>query len=133
MIHLDTNIAIALIEEQPSAISKLIQSFEAKTPIFLSSIVYFELCYGASKSRRREHNRQRLDHLISGSISVAPFTDEAAMRAGEIRAELERSGAPIGPFDVLIAGHAMADKATLVTNNTREFSRVPGLKIEDWL
>lgn len=133
MIHLDTNTAIALIDEKPTALSRLIQCFETKAPVFISSIVYFELCFGVAKSQRRDHNRQRLEHFLSGLITIATFTDEAAMQAGEIRAELERTGAPIGPFDVLIAGHAMADNATLITNNTREFSRVSGLKFENWL
>ena len=133
MVHLDTNTIIALIDEKPAAISRLMQCFEAKTPVFISSIVYFELCFGVAKSQRRDHNRQRLEHFLSGLITIAPFTDEAAVQAGEIRAELQRLGAPIGPFDVLIAGHAMADNATLITNNSREFSRVSGLKLEDWL
>jgi tRNA(fMet)-specific endonuclease VapC len=92
--------------------------------------VAHELFYGAFKSRRRFENLALIDAL---EFVVLEFDREDARRSGEIRALLSAKGMPIGPYDVLIAGQAVARNLILVTHNTREFKRVPGLRIEDWL
>ena len=92
-------------------------------------MVIHEIYYGAFKSQRVETNVARVDAL---QFPVLEFDHEDARQAGEIRAYLASKGTPIGPFDVLIAGQAKARKLTLVTHNTTEFRRVPGLKVEDW-
>ena len=95
----------------------------------MSAVVVHELYYGAFKSQRVEQNVARVDVL---QFSVLEFDEEDARQAGEIRAHLASKGMPTGPYDVLIAGQAMARELTLVTHNTSEFERVPGLKLEDW-
>ena len=95
----------------------------------LPSIVWHELCYGAVNGRRPE---ETIAAYESASLPVLPFDAEDARVAGEIRASLRRAGTPIGPYDVLIAGQALARDLILATNNTREFARVEGLKLEDW-
>jgi tRNA(fMet)-specific endonuclease VapC len=94
-----------------------------------SSIVVQELFFGAFKSRRPGNNLSIFDSLL---FPVIDFDRDDARQAGLVRADLMARGAPIGPYDVLIAGHALARNLTLVTHNTREFSRVAGLRIEDW-
>jgi len=98
--------------------------------IAISALVAHELFYGAFKSRRRFENLALIDAL---EFVVLEFDREDARRSGEIRALLSAKGMPIGPYDVLIAGQAVARNLILVTHNTREFKRVPGLRIEDWL
>jgi len=95
----------------------------------VSSVVIHELYYGAFKSQRVEKNVARVDAL---QFPVLEFDQEDARQAGEIRAHLASKGTPIGPYDLLIAGQAKARKLILVTHNTTEFTRVPGLKVEDW-
>ncbi len=99
--------------------------------IALSSIVAFELYYGAFNSApSASEHRPRSKPL---RFQVLPFDAEDARRSGEVRAALRTAGTPIGPYDILIAGQALARNLTLVTNNVREFRRVPGLAVEDWL
>jgi tRNA(fMet)-specific endonuclease VapC len=95
----------------------------------VSSVVIHELRYGASKSARQAENHARIDAL---RFEVAPFDARDARQAGEVRAALERAGTPIGGYDLLIAGQALARDLVLVTRNVREFERVAGLRIEDW-
>lgn len=90
-----------------------------------------ELQYGVNKSRHPVQNQAALD-LFLAPLEIAPFDALAAQHTGRIRAELERQGTPIGAFDLLIAGHARSLGYTLVTNNGREFSRVPRLSLENW-
>ena len=97
----------------------------------MSSITVAELQYGVAKSTRPELNALALAALLA-PLDVLPFDDAAAAVYGAVRAELERAGAPIGSMDLLIAAHALALGRTVVTNNTREFSRVTGLNVEDW-
>jgi tRNA(fMet)-specific endonuclease VapC len=87
---------------------------------------------GIAKSARRNDNIERLAIFLQLPITIVPFDAEDAEEAGDIRAVLERAGTPIGPYDVLIAGQARRRGAVLVTANTREFARVPGMKTEDW-
>ena len=97
----------------------------------VSSVTVAELRYGAEKSSRPEQNLEALGRFLL-PLEVLVFGEEAAAAYGQVRAGLERAGTPIGPLDTLIAAHAVSVSVTLVTNNTREFRRVPGLEIEDW-
>jgi tRNA(fMet)-specific endonuclease VapC len=97
----------------------------------ISSITYAELMHGVEKSQAVDKNRLAISLFLS-PITILNFDDKAAGEYGRIRADLERKGTPIGPLDMLIAGHAKSEGLILVTNNTREFNRVDGLAIEDW-
>ncbi len=134
MIYLlDTNACIALINGTPSAVRRRFQRASAKeATLLVSSLVAFELWYGAAKSQRTEANTQRLSAFLAGPLEWTSFDEDDAREAGALRAELEISGRPIGAYDVLIAGQARRRGATLVTSNVREFERVAGLKWEDW-
>ncbi|BCS31433.1 ribonuclease VapC [Luteitalea sp. TBR-22] len=125
---LDANAVIALLNDTTSPIARRVRR-HAPREFGVSAIVIHELYYGAYKSQRVEQNVARVDAL---RFSVLEFDDEDARQAGQIRAHLASKGTPIGPFDVLIAGQARARGLTLVTHNTSEFQRVPGLIVEDW-
>lgn len=125
---LDTNACIALLDRSDPQLERRVRQQRAPD-VGLSSLVTFELYYGAFKSRRAGDNIARLDSV---GLEVVPFDAADARSAGAVRAELERSGLPIGPCDILIAGQARARGLVLVTANTREFARVDGLACEDW-
>jgi tRNA(fMet)-specific endonuclease VapC len=125
---LDANAVIALLNDTTSPIARRIRRY-APRDIGVSSVVIHELYYGAFKSQRIEKNVARVDAL---QFPVLDFDQEDARQAGQIRAHLSAKGTPIGPYDVLIAGQAKGRKLTLVTHNTTEFARVPGLRVEDW-
>ena len=130
---LDTNACIALINGAPKAVRRHFQRAVAKEATMLvSSVVAFELWYGVAKSQRKEANTQRLDAFLAGPLTWTLFDEDDAREAGRVRAELETAGTPIGAYDVLIAGQARRRWATVVTSNGSEFSRVKGLKWEDW-
>ena len=99
--------------------------------VLISSISTAELEYGIAKSRRGAENRNRFELFIA-RFEISPFDNRAASTYGPLRAALEASGTPIGPLDTLIAAHALSLKATLITNNVREFSRVEKLNVENW-
>lgn len=127
---LDTNILIALTKQCPGLAERL-----AGIPadaVLLSSVVVAEIEYGIAKSRRRLHNRRIFDALMAG-FRVVPFDAGAARLYGPIRAGLEKRGRLIGPYDLMIAAHAKALAAVLVTDNLKEFTRVEGLKTANWL
>jgi tRNA(fMet)-specific endonuclease VapC len=126
---LDTNVMIALLTGRHLRLEERIRAEEADA-VAISSIVAFELYYGAFNSERQSENLVALDRL---RFSILPFEASDAFYAGELRASLRAKGTPIGPFDVLIAGQALARNLTLVTSNVREFRRVPRLAVEDWL
>lgn len=133
MIHLDTNVTIGLINGRNSLLRSRFEGERTKgTKLFMSSIVQFELLFGAVASQNRQANELKIAMLIASDISVIPFDAEDAAEAGEIRAGLKQLGTPIGPYDVLIAGQARRHGAVLVTANTSEFQRVPGLMLVDW-
>jgi len=134
MIHLDTNAMIALLNGRTTILrSRYEQAWTAGQDRAISAIVHHELMFGAAKSVRREANAQKLETFIAGARLVILLFDEGDdTEAGDIRAHLKHLGAPIGPYDVLIAGAARSRGATLVTANTREFQRVPGLLVVDW-
>jgi len=125
---LDTNAIIALLNDTTSPIARRVRRYTPRD-IGISAVVMHELYYGAFKSQRVEKNVARVDAL---QFPVLELDQDDARQAGEIRAHLASKGTPIGPYDVLIAGQAKARKLTLVTHNTTEFVRVPGLKVEDW-
>ncbi len=130
---LDTNAVIALLRNEPAIFRKRLRRTVSKgAAIAVSSIVLYELWYGVARSARRRENGERLRVFLSGGIAVSAFTEEDAVTAGDLRATLEAAGAPIGPYDVLIAAQALCSNATLVTANVPEFSRVPGLQWQDW-
>ena len=133
MILLDTNAAIAVLNVRPANIGeRVVEYLDASKTVAISSIVIFELWYGIANSRDHERNTAQLHEFLQGGVEVLPFDELDGQFSGEIRATLRAAGTPIGPYDVLIAGQALRHDATLVTANTREFARVPGLKVEDW-
>ena len=135
MIHLDTNVAIALLNGRPPQVrQKFDETREAATPIFMSAIVFHELMDGAANSLRRSENEEKIAlFLASGAIDLVPFDEEDASIAAAIRAKLRRFGEPIGPYDLLIAAQALRRGARLITANVREFMRIPGLDVSDWV
>jgi tRNA(fMet)-specific endonuclease VapC len=126
----DTNILVHLNRHHDRELAERIQSVLGSSGI--SSISAMEMYYGAAKSARVEENFIKTKSLLS-IIPTFEFTETDAYETGILRAELAQAGTPIGPFDVCIAGQARARKLTVVTANTREFERVPGLRIENWL
>ena len=130
MYLLDTNILIfAMKQKLPQVVQRMLECKSAD--ICISSITYGELCCGIEKSHAIEKNRLALT-LILSSIQIMPFDSKAAEEYGRIRAYLEKRGLPIGPMDELIAAHAKSLGHVLVTNNVKEFQRVPNLMVEDW-
>ncbi|NVO12977.1 MAG: type II toxin-antitoxin system VapC family toxin [Rhodoplanes sp.] len=133
MICLDTNtIIVALNDPTSRARLRINAAIASASPVLISVIVLFELRFGIAKSTRRDYNSRRLDDFLDGPFDVLPFDAEDAAEAGDIRATLEKAGMPIGPYDLLIAAQARRRDALLVTANSREFARVPGLRSEDW-
>jgi tRNA(fMet)-specific endonuclease VapC len=117
----------------PAAVrSRFEKAIRAESQVFISSIVAFELWYGITKSARVAINTQRLEALLASSVVALPFDHEDSHAAASIRATLEAAGRPIGGYDYLIAGQALARQLTLVTANVSEFSRVKGLSWQDW-
>jgi tRNA(fMet)-specific endonuclease VapC len=98
----------------------------------ISSITLGELHYGAEKSARRAENLTAIEHFTA-RLEVLLFADKAAAHYGQLRAELERAGTPCGVHDMQIGGHARSEGLILVTNNLREFTRMPGLRVENWV
>jgi len=133
MICLDTNIAIYVINRRVPAVRlRLAEQLRLGTEIGFSIIALFELRYGHARSDRRAESERLLAEFLAPGIVLLPFDAEDAAHAGDIRADLESKGTPIGPFDYLIAAQARRRGATLVTANLREFARVPGLLVADW-
>ena len=129
-LMLDTNICIYIIKQQPTNVLKRFLEYQAGD-IGISSITLSELRCGVAKSQHIDKNTKALDEFII-PLEVLPYDEEAALAYGSIRANLEKVGTPIGSMDMLIAAHAVSLDATLVTNNTREFVRIPELTIIDW-
>ena len=134
---LDTDICIYLMtDREPKRRERIMAHLKRLKPhevVYLSSITAMELIYGASKSRKSEDNLDLLERFFL-DFEIASFDMGAAVIAGSLRAHLEGKGKPIGPLDTLIAAHALSLDLgiTLVTNNIREFSRVPGLNVKNW-
>jgi tRNA(fMet)-specific endonuclease VapC len=129
---LDTNACVGLINGTPASVRSRFQKAVSGGQVYVPAVVTFELWYGVAKSARQALNTQRLATFLSGPVVVLPFDDEDGRVAGSIRAALESSGKPLGAYDLLIAGQAVARQFTLVTANVSEFSRVKGLSWQDW-
>ena len=127
---LDTNICIYVMKNRPERVLERFRK-ELDRGICISSITLAELEYGMKHSSNPVKNEQSLLKFLL-PLSILPFGQAAASAYGEIRAYLQRKGTPIGPLDMLIAAHARAENMILVTNNVREFERVPGLELENW-
>lgn len=128
---LDTNICIYIIKKQPEVVFKKFKSLEPGD-ICLSSVTLAELSYGVDKSKHPQKNREALAEFTL-PLDIASFDSEAAHCYGHIRTVLEKKRIPIGALDLMIAAHAQSLKITLVTNNLREFTRVPNLRVVDWV
>lgn len=127
---LDTNICIYIMKNKPEKVLQRFQE-ELDSGLCISSVVLAELEYGMRHSADPVRNEQALLRFLL-PLSILPFGPAAASEYGEIRAWLQSRGTPIGPLDMLIAGHARAEGLVLVTNNVREFARVSGLELENW-
>jgi len=127
---LDTNIVIYTIKNRPSQVRETFKKHEGQ--MCLSSVSLGELIFGAERSSQTERNLADINGLIA-RMEVASFDEHASEHFGQLRAELYKSGQPIGPYDMMIAGHARSMGLILVTNNAKEFERVPGLRVENWM
>lgn len=130
MTHLlDTDTCIGVLRQRPGMVQRLSQL--APTDCAVSMVTVFELFCGLAKAQDPAKERQKVERFVSAILEL-PFDRAGAEAAANIRAELERRGTPIGPYDLLIAGQAVASGLTLVTNNVREFQRISRLKLESW-
>ena len=127
---LDTNIVIYTMKNKPDSVLERFKKHHGL--MCISSITFMELVYGAEGSSNPDRNLTSLEGFVA-RMDVLPLDDSAAAHAGQIRAELARLGMPIGPYDQLIAGHARSQGLVFVTNNEKEFARVPGLRTENWV
>ncbi|MBC7954203.1 MAG: tRNA(fMet)-specific endonuclease VapC [Rhodospirillaceae bacterium] len=127
---LDTNLCIRVLRDRPPALRERFNAEAAS--LCISTVTLAELLYGAEKSLHPSQARQDVE-AFAARLDVLPFGAEAAGHYAEIRAELERKGQVIGPYDLMIAGHARSRGLVVVTGNLREFTRVAGLRAEDWL
>ena len=131
MLLLDTNICVALMKNRYPSVTEKFLAYDP-SEIAVSSVTLFELEYGAAKSLWPEKNRN-LVKLFLAPLTILSFDSGDAVAAGRIRQLLEKTGTPIGPYDLQIAAQGVARGLTVVTHNTGEFSRVPNLAIEDWI
>ena len=127
---LDTNIIIYTINNRPDRIRSMFKQHEDQ--ICISTVTLGELVFGAEHSKQVERNLADIE-AMTARLEVLPYENKAAYQFGQIRAELYRTGQPIGPYDMMIAGHARATGLILVTNNIKEFTRAPGLVLENWV
>ncbi len=127
---LDTNICIYVMKTYPPDLREKFNALAEQ--LCISSITLGELHYGAEKSARRAENLTAIEHFAA-RLEVLPFGAKAAAHYGQLRAELERAGTPSGPHDMQIGGHARSEGLIVVTNNMREFTRMPGLRSENWV
>ncbi len=130
-LMLDTNICIAIIKQKPKDILQKLSAYQVGD-ICISSVTLAELRYGVAKSQYQDKNQAALDEFIL-PLEVADFDEAAALYYGTLRATLEKQGTTIGSLDTMIGAHALSLNVILVTNNTREFNRITGLKLVDWI
>jgi tRNA(fMet)-specific endonuclease VapC len=126
---LDTNMCIYLMKARPLELRERFNEFAEQ--LCISAITLGELHYGAEKSARPAKNLAGLAQFV-GRLKVLPFGDKAAAHYGQLWAELERAGRPCGPYDMQVGGHARSEALIVVTNNMREFARMPGVRAENW-
>lgn len=127
---LDTNICIYVMKSYPAELRDMFNLWAEQ--LCISSITLGELHYGAEKSVRRAENLGAIEQFVA-RLDVLPFGDKAAAHYGQVRAELARAGTPCGPHDMQIGGHARSEGLIVVTNNLREFERMPGVRTENWV
>ena|SRR5690554_1072667 len=128
---LDTNICIYIIKKSPLKVFDTLKKLKIGD-VCISSITLAELEYGAQKSQYTDRNKIALARFLA-PIDILHFTEKAAAKSGQIRANLEKKGLVIGAYDLLIGAHALSENLTLVTNNVGEFSRIPDLSVENWV
>ncbi|WP_459206309.1 type II toxin-antitoxin system tRNA(fMet)-specific endonuclease VapC [Pseudomonas sp. MLB6B] len=127
---LDTNICIFTIKNKPQAVREMFNRHQDQ--MCISTVTLMELVYGAERSAWPERNLADVERFTA-RLDLMKFDQDAAAHSGDIRADLARAGRPIGPYDLMIAGHARSKGLIVVTNNLKEFNRVPGLRVEDWV
>lgn len=127
---LDTNIVIYTMKNKPPIVREAFNEHYGRLAI--SSVTLMELVFGAEKSANVARNLREIEGLAA-RLEVLPYDSEAAAHTGQLRAELQRMGRPIGPYDQMIAGHARSRGLILVSNNLDEFERVEGLRLENWV
>lgn len=127
---LDTNIVMYAIKNRPQQIRSCFKKHQGQ--MCISTVAFGELIFGAERSQQVERNLADIEAMVA-RMEVLPMDNQAAYHFGQIRAELYRIGQPIGPYDMMIAGHARSSGLILVTNNTKEFERVPGIRLENWV
>ena len=127
---LDTNICIYVMKNYPLDLREKFNALEEQ--LCMSSITLGELHYGAEKSARRAENLMAIENFVA-RLDVLAFADKAAAHYGQVRAELERAGTPCGVHDMQIGGHARSEGLIVVTNNMRDFARMPGVRAENWI
>jgi len=127
---LDTDICIYVIKNQPLGLRERFNQLAEQ--LCISSITLAELHYGAEKSARRPENLLAIENFAA-RLDVLPFSPAAAAHYGQIRTDLERVGRPAGAHDMLIGAHARSEALTIITNNMREYERMPGLRVENWV
>ncbi len=128
---IDTNICIYIMNERPPSVIRKFKQMEVGQ-VGISSITVSELFYGVSKSRDKIRNEKRLEEFLM-PFEILSYDDQAARCYGAIRAELQVQGLTIGPLDMLIAAHALSLNMILITNNEKEFRRIPSLVVENWV
>lgn len=126
---LDTDICIYAMKQRPESLARRFD--EVSDQLSVSTVTAGELIYGTEKSARVTANLQAIEAFLA-RLEVLPFDTKAAAHFAQVRAELERTGQPIGAYDLMIGGHARSQGLTLVTNNEREFLRVAGLRVQNW-
>ena len=127
---LDTNIVIYTIKNRPQEVRQAFKRHQGQMAI--STVTWGELVFGAEKSMQPEKNQADID-AMAARLEVLPFDEGAAAHFGQIRAELYSKGKPIGPYDMMIAGHARSMGLILITNNCKEFERIQGLRLDNWV
>lgn len=127
---LDTNIVIYTMKNKPPMVREAFKEHYGRLAI--SSVTLMELIFGAEKSANVARNLREIEGLAA-RLEVLPYDSEAAVHTGQLRAELQRAGKPVGPYDQMIAGHARSRGLVLVSNNLIEFERVKGLRLENWV
>ena len=127
---LDTNIVIYTMKNRPQQVKRRFK--QHKDQMCISSVTLGELIFGAEHSQQVERNLTDIEAIVA-RLEVLPFDNKAAYHFGQIWAALYNIGKPIGPYDMMIAGQTRASGLTLITNNIKEFERVPGLMLENWV
>jgi tRNA(fMet)-specific endonuclease VapC len=127
---LDTNMVICVIKRRPIEALEIFNAHAGQ--MCISSITLAELFHGVEKSAMVSHNLRKVEDFVS-RLEVLPYDDNAAAHYGNIRADLEKKGPPVGVNDLHIAGHARSESLILITNNMREFIRIEGLRLENWI